>query len=66
MQVRYQAAPRPDRPKTYLPAAAWLRALNDTLPASAAQDAQYLLEFEPQLPHDLLALADVAAGLFAL
>ena len=55
MQVRYQAAPRPDR------------AINDTairgqLPP---QNFEQLLELQAHLFHDLLALADVHAGLFA-
>src|SRR5260221_12783457 len=49
MQVRYQAAPRPDRK------------LNDK---SAAENPQYFFELEAHLPHDLLALADVRASLF--
>src|SRR5258706_12055809 len=48
MQVRYQAAPRPDRK------------LNDK---SAAENPQYFFELEAHLPHDLLALADVRASL---
>src|SRR6266436_6304307 len=50
MQVRYQAAPRPDRKA------------NDS---SAAQNPQDFFELEPHLPHDLLALADISAGLVA-
>src|SRR5579862_1055468 len=50
MQVRYQAAPRPDRN-------------GDN--RSAAQYAQHFFELEPYLPYDLLALADVAAGFIA-
>src|SRR5258708_36081478 len=47
MQVRYQAAPRPDR------------RLNDS---SAAQNPQDFFELEAHLPHDLLALTDISTG----
>src|SRR5258708_33793044 len=50
MQVRYQAAPRPDR------------RLND---ASSSKNPQDFFELEAHLPHDLLALADISTGFVA-
>src|SRR5471032_1920636 len=48
MQVRYQAAPRPDR---------------NLDNRSAAQYSQHFFQFQAHLSHDLLALADVGSGL---
>src|SRR5260221_11100554 len=52
MQVRYQAAPRPDRNLV----------ADDSL---AAENPQHFFELEPHLSHDLLALADIRASLVA-
>src|SRR5690348_17056034 len=59
MQVRYQAAPRPDRGGKF----------NDKppgrIPGLAAQQLEDVLELGADLPNDLLALARVGARLVA-
>jgi hypothetical protein len=76
MQVRYQAAPRSDNIILLggLNAGGWgmaARPRNDTpfeaasAAASAPQNSHQLLELDPQLLHDLLALRHIGARLFA-
>jgi hypothetical protein len=75
MQVRYQAAPRPDRfegaafPSARLrPRMIRERAAGGyrSACASAAQNAQHVLKLAPDLPHDLLRLRKVLAGFVTL
>ena len=74
MQVRYQTAPRSDtivlleiesRGSGNFPRSVMIRRFGCRAAASAAQDLHQILELDPHLLDDLLALRDIRARLFA-
>ncbi len=74
MQVRYQAAPRPDILVSPVMAPERRRIISESTARrqpggafnSTTQDAQDLFQLDPHLPHDLLRLRQILTRLIAL